>query len=77
MVDFPEVPGKMCNWQVIEATTGAKEALTYLSQRASKKGGHFRLCHLAESRCQILPFMILLIALLLMHHQHQAFSSIQ
>ena len=32
MVDFPEVSGKMCNWQVVEAVSGAKEALENLSK---------------------------------------------
>ncbi len=31
-VDFPEVSGKMCNWQVVEAVSGAKEALENLSK---------------------------------------------
>jgi FMN phosphatase YigB (HAD superfamily) len=32
MVDFPGVPGKMCDWNVVEAVDGAKEALKCLSQ---------------------------------------------
>jgi len=32
MVDFPGVPGKMCNWDVVEAVDGAKEALEHLSK---------------------------------------------
>ena len=31
MVDFPEIPGKMCNWDVVEAVHGAGEALKHLS----------------------------------------------
>ncbi|MDI3324787.1 HAD family hydrolase [Pontibacterium granulatum] len=34
MIDFPDVPGKMCDWEVVEAVDGAKEALGYLSQHA-------------------------------------------
>lgn len=34
MVDFPGVPGKMCNWIIVEAVDGAKETLEYLSKRA-------------------------------------------
>lgn len=34
MVDFPGVPGKMCNWDHVESIDGAKETLEYLSQRA-------------------------------------------
>ncbi|WP_370278742.1 HAD family hydrolase [Pontibacterium sp.] len=34
MVDFPGVPGKMCDWEVVEAVDGAKEALSYLSHHA-------------------------------------------
>lgn len=35
MVDFPGVPGKMCDWEIVEATYGAKETLEHLSQSAS------------------------------------------
>lgn len=35
MVDFPGVTGKMCDWDVVEAVDGAKEALNYLSHNAS------------------------------------------
>ena len=34
MVDFPGMSGKMCNWDIVEATYGAQETLAYLSQRA-------------------------------------------
>jgi len=34
MVDFPGVPGKMCDWEVVEAIDGAKETLECLSQTA-------------------------------------------
>ncbi len=34
MVDFPGVPGKMCDWEIVEAVTGAKEALAALSKHA-------------------------------------------
>ena len=34
MVDMPGVPGKMCDWEVVEAVDGAREALEYLSQKA-------------------------------------------
>jgi FMN phosphatase YigB (HAD superfamily) len=34
MVDFPGVPGKMCDWEVVEAVDGAIEALAHLSQKA-------------------------------------------
>ncbi len=34
MVDFPGVPGKMCNWEVVEAVDGAKETLENLSREA-------------------------------------------
>ncbi|OOE32202.1 hydrolase [Salinivibrio kushneri] len=32
MVDFPETPGKMCNWEIVEAVDGAEEALSFLSK---------------------------------------------
>jgi len=32
MVDFPDVTGKMCDWEIVEAVSGAKEALEALSQ---------------------------------------------
>lgn len=35
MVDFPGVPGKMCDWAVVEAVDGARETLEYLSGRAA------------------------------------------
>ncbi len=34
MVDFPGVPGKMCDWEVVEAVDGAKETLENLSLKA-------------------------------------------
>lgn len=34
MVDFPNMPGKMCDWPEVEAIDGALEALNYLSQRS-------------------------------------------
>jgi putative hydrolase of the HAD superfamily len=34
MVDFPGVTGKMCNWENVEAVTGAKEALEVLSKHS-------------------------------------------
>jgi len=34
MVDFPGVTGKMCNWEKVEAVTGAKEALEVLSKHS-------------------------------------------
>ena len=34
MIDFPGVPGKMCNWDVVEMVEGAKEVLSYLSKSA-------------------------------------------
>ena len=35
MVDFPQVEGKMCDWDVVETVNGASETLAYLSQMAS------------------------------------------
>lgn len=35
MVDFPGVSGKMCDWEVVKAVSGAFEALQKLSKRAS------------------------------------------
>ena len=32
MVDFPDVTGKMCDWDVVEAVSGAKKALAVLSE---------------------------------------------
>jgi len=32
MVDFPGVPGKMCDWEVLEAVAGAEETLAHLSK---------------------------------------------
>jgi putative hydrolase of the HAD superfamily len=34
MVDFPDANGKMCNWEIVEAVTGAKEALEVLSKHS-------------------------------------------
>tara|TARA_B110000908_G_scaffold92928_1_gene110058 strand:+ start:399 stop:905 length:507 start_codon:yes stop_codon:yes gene_type:complete len=34
MVDFPNVSGKMCDWEVVEAVSGAKEALEALSKNS-------------------------------------------
>ena len=34
MVDFPEVSGKMCDWEVVEAVSGAKDALAVLSKHS-------------------------------------------
>jgi FMN phosphatase YigB (HAD superfamily) len=34
MVDFPSVTGKMCDWEVVEAVNGAKEALEALSKHS-------------------------------------------
>jgi len=34
MVDFPDQSGKMCDWEVVEATSGAKETLAALAKRA-------------------------------------------
>jgi len=34
MVDFPGVPGKMCDWEVVEAIDGAKNTLEFLSKTA-------------------------------------------
>jgi FMN phosphatase YigB (HAD superfamily) len=34
MVDFPGVPGKMCDWDKVQAMDGAKEALSSISRRA-------------------------------------------
>jgi len=31
MIDFPGVPGKMCDWEKVEAVDGAEEALRHLS----------------------------------------------
>ncbi len=35
MVDFPNATGKMCDWKVVEAVAGAKEALEVLSKNAN------------------------------------------
>lgn len=35
MIDFPGVPGKMCDWQHVEAVAYAKEILIYLSEVSS------------------------------------------
>jgi len=34
MVDFPGVPGKMCDWEVVRSVDGAQEALSELSRSA-------------------------------------------
>jgi FMN phosphatase YigB (HAD superfamily) len=34
MIDFPGVPGKMCDWDRIEMVKGAEDTLKFLSQRA-------------------------------------------
>lgn len=34
MVDFPGVPGKMCDWEIVEAVEGAEEALRFISNKA-------------------------------------------
>jgi len=34
MVDFPNATGKMCDWEIVEAVTGAKEALEALSNQS-------------------------------------------
>jgi FMN phosphatase YigB (HAD superfamily) len=34
MVDFPGVPGKMCDWETVEAVEGAEEALRKISKDA-------------------------------------------
>jgi len=34
MVDFPGVTGKMCDWEKVEAVSGAKEALEALSKHS-------------------------------------------
>lgn len=34
MVDFPGVPGKMCDWETVEAVEGAVETLRFLSQKS-------------------------------------------
>lgn len=34
MVDFPGVPGKMCNWDLVEAVEGAEKALKSLSRKS-------------------------------------------
>ena len=34
MIDFPDVTGKMCDWEVVEAVNGAKEALEVLSKHS-------------------------------------------
>ncbi|MDP7591688.1 MAG: HAD family hydrolase [Litorilituus sp.] len=35
MVDFPNVTGKMCDWQTVQAVSGAKETLATLSKSCS------------------------------------------
>lgn len=34
MIDFPDMTGKMCDWDHVETMTYAKEALRYISQKA-------------------------------------------
>jgi FMN phosphatase YigB (HAD superfamily) len=34
MVDFPDVVGKMCDWEIVEAVSGAKKTLDLLSKKA-------------------------------------------
>ena len=34
MVDFPDVIGKMCDWEIVKAVSGAKEALDVLSKHS-------------------------------------------
>ncbi|MGL1957329.1 MAG: HAD hydrolase-like protein [Colwellia sp.] len=34
MIDFPNESGKMCDWEVVEAVSGAKETLENLSQNS-------------------------------------------
>jgi len=34
MVDFPGVTGKMCDWKIVEAVSGAKETLEALSKHS-------------------------------------------
>lgn len=34
MVDFPDAKGKMCDWETVQAITGAKETLEALSKTA-------------------------------------------
>ncbi len=34
MVDFPNITGKMCDWEIVEAVTGAKETLEVLSEHS-------------------------------------------
>lgn len=34
MVDFPEAVGKMCEWETVEAVSGARETLAVLSKTA-------------------------------------------
>jgi FMN phosphatase YigB (HAD superfamily) len=34
MVDFPGVTGKMCDWDIVEAVSGAKKALEVLSKHS-------------------------------------------
>ena len=32
MIDSPGIPGKMCDWKVVQAVEGAKEMLSCLSK---------------------------------------------
>ncbi len=34
MVDFPGVPGKMCDWDIVEAVDGSREVLRHLARQA-------------------------------------------
>jgi len=34
MVDLPGLPGKMCDWETVDAVEGAEEALKYLSRKS-------------------------------------------
>ena len=34
MVDFPNITGKMCDWEIVEAVTGAKKTLEVLSEHS-------------------------------------------
>ncbi len=34
MVDFPDEPGKMCDWETVQAVEGASKALQHISKKA-------------------------------------------
>jgi putative hydrolase of the HAD superfamily len=34
MVDFPGIPGKMCDWDIVEAVDGSREVLRHLARHA-------------------------------------------